>query len=84
MAQQDGTGGAQAARQITLTFEPDVEVGHVHAAVADLLRNLKPGGCSGCGLVGVDVTIRSGDPEVFRGVKDVLHSTGVIGVDVQR
>ncbi|WP_031072848.1 hypothetical protein [Streptomyces sp. NRRL WC-3742] len=83
MGQQAGAGNAKAARQVTITFRPEVGVQTIHSTVENLVRTLKPGGCSHCGLVGIDLTLRAGDPELSGGLKELLHHDDVIGVDVQ-
>ncbi|MFI6154694.1 hypothetical protein ACIBCA_18625 [Kitasatospora sp. NPDC051170] len=83
MGQQAGAGHAKAARQVTITFQPEVGVKSIHTTVENLVRTLKPGGCSACGLVGIDLTLRAGDPELAGGLKEVIQHNDVIGVDIQ-
>lgn len=57
---------AQTARKsghITLVVsEGEITLQTLQTAVLGLLRTLKPGGCTGCGLVGFDINILRGDP----------------------
>lgn len=83
MPQQASTNNAQSARNVTITFKPDAELEVVHKAVEDLIRRLNPSGCTRCGLTGIDLTLRSGDPEIHNGLNELLRDDDVIGVDVR-
>ncbi|MFT2019983.1 hypothetical protein ACMA1D_29730 [Streptomyces sp. 796.1] len=83
MGQPASAGDTAAARNVTITFKPDTGLDVIHKAVEDLVRKLEPGGCTGCGLLGIDLILRSGDPEVHNGLNELLRDEGVIGVDVR-
>lgn len=58
----------------TITFREGVKIEEIHQAVERFVRAhgpFGPGGCAGCGLVGIDIALRAvADPEPYT----ILHS----------
>jgi len=74
MASKESPGAIQ------LTMKQGVDIAEVHAAVEKLISVLRPGGCTRCGLGGIDLIIHGGDPEIFEQLQTVAASEGVLAV----
>lgn len=62
---------AEAARQashtkVSVTFKGGVSIEDIHKAIDRMIEVSQPGGCTRCGLIGLDLVLK-GDPPDFYG-----------------
>jgi hypothetical protein len=65
---------------VELTLRDGVTIKELHEAVEQLLVGIRPRGCTACGLVGVDLVLRGGDPEFYRQVSELTANKAVLSV----
>ncbi|MGD0985945.1 MAG: hypothetical protein ABSA65_19375 [Acidimicrobiales bacterium] len=65
---------------VELTMRQGVEIEDVREALKVLIEGLRPGGCTTCGLLGVDIVIRAGDPVFYEQVSQVTAIKEVLSV----
>jgi hypothetical protein len=65
--------GVSRTGTVNVTFVEHVKLETLHAALDNIVKLT---GCLACGLVGIDVNLRGGDP-VLDGVRNLPGVTGV-------
>lgn len=71
---------ARSTGVVQLTLREGVDIKDVHDAIEKLLTVLKPQGCITCGLGGIDIVIRPGDPVFFEEVSRVMTNKAVLSI----
>jgi FlaG/FlaF family flagellin (archaellin) len=71
------------SRSAELTFNKEaVNLEQIHLAVDEVVRGLRPGGCTTCGLGGWDITLRGVDPGEFENVAALTKNPGVLSIGI--
>ncbi|MGA2837574.1 MAG: hypothetical protein ABSF84_13340 [Acidimicrobiales bacterium] len=66
--------------EVTLRQGDDLTVDDIHRVIVEILECIRPRGCLTCGLLGVDLVLRGGDPEVFDQIAQVSANPKVLSV----
>jgi hypothetical protein len=57
-----------------------VPITAVQSALASLIASIKPNGCTTCGLIGIDLLIRGGDPVFYNAVSKLRTNANVMSI----
>ena len=66
--------------ELTLRGGPELTVDEIHEVIVEIIGGIRPDGCEHCGLLGVDLVIRGGDPEFYRQIAKVSANKDVVAV----
>ncbi len=69
---------------VALTFKEGVAIEDIHAAIDRLIDGIAPDGCTVCGLVGIDIVFRAGDPEPYERIRPINEIDSVLEVSHKR
>jgi hypothetical protein len=79
-------GFSSPINAVHMTFQTGTEIAEIHNAITKLIGGLKPGGCTTCGLGGIDIVISSWNPGDFErvslaaGLRPAVPSAGLLSV----
>lgn len=66
--------------EVTVRQSDDLTTQDIHEIIVEVISGIRPRGCESCGLGGIDLVIRGGDPELFKQLARVSANKNVLSV----
>ncbi len=66
--------------EVTMRQGQELRVEDIHEVIVEIIKSIHPQGCGNCGLVGVDLVLRGGDPDLFSEISQLTANKNVLAV----